>query len=470
VSILQVNYNEGFTFEYYFDLMFEYSRPTQLIFRQSSPNAPIIVSTKNIGEGSTLRDYLQLDGSNLILGSSGTPIGTIESIDFSFFTLGKMAELEGAGINAKVLTEVLQGMIQDHPTDGRYLEALLQSGVTQTTYTAKHDNAVVNYWSTVPEYFLGRGDDQLEIEHYIAEGTIVNGGQGTDTVYFRTGSGRDQPRVDVVFTDTELKISALPSATFRSFESVTLQNTRSLILGNSDDNTIRAVGYDGRHTIYGGAGNDHLVGENGQQTIYGGAGNDLVECNFDRDVVFGGSGKDTLTLPWSNQPSGPGRVTVNLDESTLDFRFGPFVRINGFENFDATGYRDYFIIGSRMDNSLEGGTGSDSINGGSGRDYIDGDFGNDLLIGGLGADTFSFVPEDFGSAAPKFGRDIIEDFDLRQDKIRLELGRRFDTVEEVLAVMEPYSNGVRFVFSDIGTILLTGITPLQALNIDVQFS
>ncbi|WP_298914285.1 CHRD domain-containing protein [uncultured Roseobacter sp.] len=68
------------------------------------------------------------------------------------------------------------------------------------------------------------------------------------------------------------------------------------------------------------------------------------------------------------------------------------------------------IIGSDLDNVL---------NGGDGDDLISGEGGNDLLTGGAGADTFNFAPGD--------GNDVVTDFQLGVDQIRLsDFGPDFD--------------------------------------------
>lgn len=68
------------------------------------------------------------------------------------------------------------------------------------------------------------------------------------------------------------------------------------------------------------------------------------------------------------------------------------------------------IIGSDADNELSGGAGDD---------LLDGQGGDDLLLGGEGADIFSFAPGD--------GNDIVGDFELGIDKIRLnDFGPDFD--------------------------------------------
>lgn len=68
------------------------------------------------------------------------------------------------------------------------------------------------------------------------------------------------------------------------------------------------------------------------------------------------------------------------------------------------------IIGSDADNALSGGAGDD---------LLDGQGGDDLLLGGEGADIFSFAPGD--------GNDIVGDFELGIDKIRLtDFGPDFD--------------------------------------------
>ncbi|WP_227270829.1 choice-of-anchor I family protein [Roseobacter weihaiensis] len=76
-------------------------------------------------------------------------------------------------------------------------------------------------------------------------------------------------------------------------------------------------------------------------------------------------------------------------------------------DFVSAGKGDDVVFGERGQDTLNGDEGDDFISGGRGRDVIDGGEGNDWLLGGRGADVFIF--------AGRFGNDVIEDFNARQD-------------------------------------------------------
>ena len=72
--------------------------------------------------------------------------------------------------------------------------------------------------------------------------------------------------------------------------------------------------------------------------------------------------------------------------------------------------------GNRQANILNGGKGNDELSGGAGDDVLIGGGGKDTLTGGEGADTFVI------DANPKQSSfDVITDFDLAVDKVRIDL-------------------------------------------------
>lgn len=111
------------------------------------------------------------------------------------------------------------------------------------------------------------------------------------------------------------------------------------------------------------------------------------------------------------------------------------------------------------DEELEGGSGADQIYGGDGVDEIEGGGGDDLLDGGAGADTLAGGVGndtlDGGSgfdvltgrqAADVFvlssGSDVITDFNLRQDRIRVpkNIDLTFMATDTGALLMDPINN------------------------------
>jgi Ca2+-binding RTX toxin-like protein len=231
-----------------------------------------------------------------------------------------------------------------------------------------------------------------------------------------------------------------------------------LVGGHGDD---RIAGGDGTDTLFGGVGADTLDGGSGQDVIcagwlddlvLGGEGDDLLYGGQGADTLDGGGGNDTLIAGGSlgqidagGESAGPlptiaaepfgqllhsrliggtgndlfvvdragilvieqaagGRDTLeasNLGTVTLpdhveDLRLGAGMQL-GFGNS-----LDNFMFGSADRSVLSGLGGADTLHGG---------LGDDTLIGGAGADVFILRAGG--------GRDVVEDFDAREDRIVL---------------------------------------------------
>jgi Ca2+-binding RTX toxin-like protein len=172
----------------------------------------------------------------------------------------------------------------------------------------------------------------------------------------------------------------------------------------------------GDDALFGGAGNDILLGGAVNVSQY-------AELLDDLGKVLDGSEKDVAQLV---------EETIVLYQSS---------------SFDG----DNLLDGNAGDNLLDGGAGDNLLDGGAGDDLIIGGSGNDLIIGGLGADTlyggsgnntFAFSSEDMQWE----GKDVIVDFTLGEDKLRIEalldegnqeidLGKlTFDVVDDVLSL------------------------------------
>lgn len=141
--------------------------------------------------------------------------------------------------------------------------------------------------------------------------------------------------------------------------------------------------------IRGLAGDDTINGGRGNDTLFGNAGSDLLRGNIDRDRLIGGAGNDTLF--------------GNSEEDILVGNVGDDRLIGG------TG--DDNLIGSLGKDTLVGNIGNDRLAGGDDRDILIGGDGDDALIGGNGDDIFVI--------ANNSGRDIIKDFAIGSDTIRL---------------------------------------------------
>lgn len=130
---------------------------------------------------------------------------------------------------------------------------------------------------------------------------------------------------------------------------------------------MKAYGFDGNDTIFGGDLGDQLFGGNGSDTLHGGEGN---------DGLSGGNGVD-------------------------------------------------YLYGDKGNDWLHGDAGNDFLFGGAGNDTLIGGAGDDELTGGTGSDTFVIggrVSVDWNNGTAFFnvetGKDIITDFKVGEDRIR----------------------------------------------------
>ena len=131
----------------------------------------------------------------------------------------------------------------------------------------------------------------------------------------------------------------------------------TLVPGKTIDGTNQS------DTLNGSDGNDTIHGNNGNDIIYGGKGNDTLHGDNGDDTLYGDSGNDIL-------------------------------------------------YGGNGNDTLYGGSGNDILYGENGDDILIGGKGDDILWGGSGSDTFKWEQGDYG-------KDIIKDFSLENDKIDL---------------------------------------------------
>jgi hypothetical protein len=136
----------------------------------------------------------------------------------------------------------------------------------------------------------------------------------------------------------------------------------------------RICGDAGPNILRGTAEVDYIFGLGAADNLYGGA---------DDDKLFGGKGSDTL--------------------------FG-----QAGNDFLAGGHGSDSLIGAKGDDWLYGEEGDDFLRGSQGNDYLSGGRGSDQLNGGKGQDVFLVEKNP--------GRDVIQDFNLDDDKIVLGAG------------------------------------------------
>lgn len=161
-----------------------------------------------------------------------------------------------------------------------------------------------------------------------------------------------------------------------------------------------ATGGSGADQITGNGVNNKLTGNAGNDTLSGGNGADTLNGGAGADTLNGGGGVDTATYSGSS-------VAVHVD-------------LSGGAGTGGDAQGDALIsieklVGSAFNDILTGSDGANVITGGAGADVIEGLRGNDTLSGGAGADRFVF-----NSALGASNIDIISDYSLTDDRIRLD--------------------------------------------------
>ncbi len=216
-----------------------------------------------------------------------------------------------------------------------------------------------------------------------------------------------------------------------------IENARSgqggdIIFGNSLGNRITSG--KNRDSVDGGAGNDDINGNLGADTIIGGEGDDFARGGKGADNVQGGNGNDT--------------VNGNFDDDILTAGAGNDT-VNGNEGND-------IITGDAGNDTLKGGQGTDQLFGGTGADIVGGDLGNDRLNGGANADIFVF--------GANCGTDIIEDFNLGEDRIQVSsvLSASIDDIINTKTTV--LESGLFIDFGLGNSITILGVTDIAPTN------
>ncbi len=177
---------------------------------------------------------------------------------------------------------------------------------------------------------------------------------------------------DVILRNTD--VDALQKDAFAAMYRMAGTNRRDKIAGGEE-----------RDFIFGKDGHDHLWGGGAGDDLQGGGGHDKLWGEDGGDYLDGGKGNDKL---WG-------------------------------------GGEDDFLWGGNGRDGLWGDDGDDGIDGGHGHDTIVGGAGDDTLKGGAGRDCFEFYSRDEG-------HDVIEDFEVRKDYLKLVgLSRRQLEASEV---------------------------------------
>lgn len=252
-----------------------------------------------------------------------------------------------------------------------------------------------------------------------ARATISDTNGGADWLNFAAmGSIDITVRLDNRVIDFSTQQVSLTIAQDTLIENVVTGDGNDTIVGNTANNYLMGM-----------RGNDSLSGGSGDDTLGGGAGNDQLNGGLGNDRLDGGLGTDTAMFIGSTMA-----VTVNLNLTGAQNTGHGVDTLLGIENVTSGAGRDN-LVGNAGANMLNGGLSNDTLSGGGGNDTLLGGGGTDELTGGTGADTFIF-----NTALGASNIDLITDFNVVDDTIRLENAIFTGLVGGVLSVAEFASN------------------------------
>ncbi|MDR6267672.1 LamG-like jellyroll fold domain-containing protein [Roseobacter sp. N2S] len=194
-----------------------------------------------------------------------------------------------------------------------------------------------------------------------------------------------------------------------SLNRITSTGEDLLLIGDSTDNTYIIGGEDGvsefQVKVKGFRGDDEVIVEGGTATVRTHAGRDTVILGDANDTVFGGKQADVLH-------------------------------------------------GGGGDDLLNGNNGKDELYGGQGDDTLIGSGGHDIMTGGAGSDVFVF------NWRRDEGNDIITDFDVENDLIRISKGGDFSDL-----MIDDFGRGTTVLLSN-GTQIILQNVDASAIDVD----
>ncbi|MEM8689531.1 MAG: cadherin-like domain-containing protein [Pseudomonadota bacterium] len=181
----------------------------------------------------------------------------------------------------------------------------------------------------------------------------------------------------------------------------------------------------GNDTVFGSAGDDVIIGNMGDDTLAGNGGDDdfLVGLNHGFDTFDGGAGYDQVLASADGVQIGLfGDFDNQVEEISANGFTGVSIRGNWTaQTFDFSS----MLLTGITEINMEGG--HDVAVGSAGDNVLVGGTGNDVLTGLAGVDTFVFHGGD--------GQDVITDFGIGDDVVRLDQVAGFEAFADVQAAL-----------------------------------
>ncbi|MGD9638417.1 MAG: beta strand repeat-containing protein [Alphaproteobacteria bacterium] len=224
--------------------------------------------------------------------------------------------------------------------------------------------------SGADELYGGAGNDTIQID---AADTIIDGGDGIDTVYLQEAITFDLAASNIEKALGSTGYDIIDGSNSAADLTITGREGNDTLKGGTGNDSLN--GDTGADKIYGGAGDDTLVGGSGADELYGGAGDDILYIDAADTIIDGGDGYDAVILQEA--------MFINLTASNIEEARGS----TGNDIIDGSNSTVALIINSYKGNDiLYGGSGDDHLYGDDGDDILDGGSGNDRLYAGKGHD------------------------------------------------------------------------------------
>ncbi|KEY60916.1 sialate O-acetylesterase [Serratia sp. DD3] len=240
----------------------------------------------------------------------------------------------------------------------------------------------------------GSGNDVI---HTGASNDLIDSGDGSNTIfsyggddYIKTGSGNDNIHANASNRNDDIGHSKTVISDGGRDVIHTSYSNDTVILGDGQKTVFT---YGGNDSITTGNGNNYidtavsrLAGSGNETTIQTGDGNNVIHTSRTDDYIVTGNGNDIIHAYGGNNiiESGGGNDMI--------FAF----------DLDRNNDKD-------KENYIDAGAGNDTVHGTQGEDTIIGGYGDDTLYGYTGNDLFIF--------SDSAGKDIIADFNVKDDKI-----------------------------------------------------
>ena len=297
------------------------------------------IATDNWGNQDTLRNLLNVSGSNL----SDSIIGT------DGFNVLRGAEGNDTLVGVGAAGDQLEGGPGDDSLQGGSGRDLVTGGSGRDTMDGGAGQDYLDYSTPDPA-------DRPEAAR---RGIVVDLGAGTATDNWGDAD------------------------TLRNIEDVAGSSLDDFITGSADYNEL--FGLAGNDTLIGnGSAGDRLDGGAGNDSLLGGVGDDWMKGGAGVDTLDGGGGRNQADF----NDGGTFSVVVDLAAGTATDTFGNRESLRNFQNVSGSAQDDQ-LSGSEEANLVYGRGGNDVLQGRGGADTLDSGDGRDTISGGTGDDSIS---------------------------------------------------------------------------------